>query len=73
MTFGQAKRHPYIAIIRTEDELDVFIDRAGVAQRYREMTCKMFNGLGRLSLTNAATGEYCLAYKHIPSLTEQAA
>ena len=73
MEFKQSKRDPHIAIIRTDDELDVFIDRAGVAQRYRAMTCEMFNGIGRLSLTNATTGEYCLAYKYIPSFTEQAA
>ena len=72
MKFKQAIRDPHIAIIKTEDDLDKFIDRAGVDQRYRAMTCEMFNGIGRLSLTNATTGEYCLAYKYIPSLTVQA-
>jgi len=72
MTFTQAKGLPYIAIIKTEDELDAFIDRAGVAQRYRDLTCKMYNTLGRLSLTNSKTGEYCLAYKYVPRLMEQA-
>jgi len=72
MEFRQSKRDPYIAIIRTDDELDIFIDRAGVDQRYRAMTCEMYKALGRLSLTNPHDGEYCLAYKYVPGLMEQA-
>ena len=72
MKFMQPNRVPYIAIIKTEDDLDKFIDRAGVDQRYRAMTCEMYKALGRLSLTNPHTGEYCLAYEYVPRLMEQA-
>ena len=71
MEFKQAILKPHIAIIKTEDDLDKFIDRAGVDQRYRAMTCEMFGAIGSLSLTNPHTGEYCLAYEYIGRLMEQ--
>ena len=72
MEFKQAILKPHIAIIKTEDDLDKFIDRAGVDQRYRAMTCEMYKDRGTLTLTNPHTGEYCLAYEYVPRLMEQA-
>ena len=72
MEFKQAILDPHIAIIRTEDELDAFIDRAGVAQENRDWTRKMFHALKGLTITNSRTGEYCVGSKYIPSLTVQA-
>ena len=72
MEFKQAILEPHIAIIKTEDELDAFIDRAGVALENIDWTRKMFHARKSLTVTNSRTGEYCVAYKYIPSLTEQA-
>ena len=72
MEFKQAERDTYSVMVRTEDELDSFIDRAGVAQENRDWTCKLFHALKGLTITNSRTGEHCVAYKYIPSLTEQA-
>lgn len=72
MNFKQTIDTPYIAIITNEDELDEFCDRAGVHQSHRDMTCKLFDTMGSLTITNATTGEYCLARSVPPILMEQA-
>lgn len=70
MNFTQTKRTPYIAIVTNEDELDNFCDRAGVHQSHRDLTCKLFDAMGSLTITNATTGEYCLARSVPPMLRE---
>lgn len=70
MNFNQAIDAPYIAIITNDDELDEFCDRAGVHQSHRNMTCKLFDTMGSLTITNATTGEYCLARSVPPMLRE---
>jgi len=71
MEFKQAIRDPHIAFIKTEDDLDAFIDRAGVAQKDRARTCEDYHKRKSLTITNSRTGEYCLAYEYIGRLIEQ--
>ena len=70
MNFTQTKRTPYIAIINNDDELDSFLDRAGVNQDHRDVACKLFHTLRGLTITNSTTGEYCIARSVPPMLRE---
>ena len=72
MEFKKAILDQYIEFIKTEDDLDAFIDSAGVDQRYRAATCEEYHERKSLTITNSRTGEYCLAYEYVPRLMEQA-
>ena len=72
MNFTQTKRTPYIAVITNDDELDAFLDRAGVHKDHRDVACKLYDAMGSLTITNSTTGEYCIARDVPPMLRAQA-